>query len=98
MPAITTCPHCGFHGNHGFIIDTDKCSGIKFYHGSGKGYHEWFKNGEKVLLARLESFKYGAKRQGIPSKSIWYRAMVARITGDEKKAKKLFKQWSESYL
>ena len=94
MPVITTCPICGFHGNHGFY-PADRCSGMAFYHTAPGGiHHTWYEtNGGEIYTARLEAFLAGAHAQGFPPSDTWHQMMVAKIKGDDKKADRLGRKW-----
>ena len=97
MPAITTCPICKFHGNHGFVL-SDRLSGIMYYHTSKETKDDhcwWIAIDGQIYKDRLTAFKAGAKHLGESLKTNWHQAMIAKITNHPRKAEKLFRAWKK---
>ena len=111
MPAVMKCPTCGFQGNHGFT-DT-VAGIVRFYHstpdpqqegqvqGNCYSFHaddQWFTTLEDAWKhVRPRLVREQTARDGKPDTN-WLGAWDARILDhDERKAKKLFKAWENSW-
>lgn len=97
MPAMMTCPSCGFDGPHGF--NEPYVGGIvHFYHTSGACEGAWEVRGKwfKSLADAWTFIRPYLARDG--ASKVWLSAWDARIVEkDEDKAQRLFKQWKDSY-
>ena len=94
MPALMTCPVCGFHGNHGFVeagLSANDEFIWKFYHYSTRGVCCSYYIGEKWFATMREAFLHKAPRV----LCTWARARLAQIEGHPRRAARLFKQWNE---
>jgi hypothetical protein len=93
MPAIATCPICGFDGNHGFS-PSDRLSGMMFYHDN----HTWYQGiDNKIYTDRLLAFLAGANYLHESINTNWHKAMIAKIKGHPRIANKYFKLWKKEY-
>jgi len=109
MPAITKCPVCGFEGNHGFV---GVVGGLHFYHtidpnamqcmANSCGFYLGASPARKTYRTALELFAAEVEpvsaRSARQSDRVWAQAWRARLTGHERKAKRLFAQWTELHM
>ena len=96
MPAMMTCPICGYDGPHGF--NEPYVGGIvHFYHLAGDCQGAWTVD-NKWFSSLQEAWQYIRPKLAAEPKtdSSWLAAWDARIMEkNETKAMKLFRQWEK---
>lgn len=104
MPAFCKCqvPGCTFEGAHGF--DSTVGNLMRFWH---TGSHEWYKGTlpdgrEFTTTDKIEAFEKcvvpRVLAEAKPGSALWVEAWRARLSGHERKATKLFNQWTDEGL
>ncbi len=91
MPALTTCPNCGFDGPHGFSA---RVGGIMhYYHGA---CNWWSVPGADRSFGTLADAWRALREQY--ADDAWRQAWDARIIErKERKAARIFKQWGDDW-